>query len=143
MSALAAPLAGFETTPKPRLAGVGPASAIVHRQWFRAHREAVAPVSRQPVWQRFAELAATWREERGTSSSLTDLVMSPSYQRVISLGKPVVPFILAELSRRPDHWFWALSTITGVDPIPPGAAGNLREMAKAWVRWGDEEGIVD
>ena len=56
MSALAAPLAGFETTPKPRLAGVGQASKTVHDQWIRAHRDAVAPMSRQPIWQRLADL---------------------------------------------------------------------------------------
>src|SRR3989454_9429685 len=109
----------------------------------RAHREAVAPVSRQPVWQRFAELAATWKEERGFSSSLTDMLLSPSYQKVIALGRPVVPYILAELAARPDHWFWALATITGVNPIPERAAGNLRAMTQAWLRWGDKEGLFD
>jgi hypothetical protein len=110
---------------------------------MRAHRDAVAPMSRQPVWQRFAELSATWKEERGFSSSLTSLVLSPSYQKVIGLGKPVVPYILAELAVKPDHWFWALSAITGVDPVPVEAAGDIRAMTQAWIRWGDEEGIVD
>ncbi len=143
MSALAAPLAGFETTPKPRLAGVGQASKTVHDQWMRAHQDAVAPMSRQPLWQRFAELAATWREERGFSSSLTDMVLSHPYQRVISLGMPVVPYILAELAAQPDHWFWALSAITGIDPVPEEAAGNLRAMTQAWLKWGDREGFID
>ncbi len=143
MSALAAPLTSFEIAPRPGLTAAGPASNSVQEQWVRAHREAVAPVSRQPLWQRFAELAATWREERGFSSSLTDLVLSPSYQRVIALGRPALPYILAELAARPDHWFWALSAITGVDPIPDEAAGNLRAMTQAWIRWGDQEGLVD
>lgn len=143
MSAPAAALPSFETAPGPRLAGVGPASDTVQEQWIRAHREAIAPMSRQPVWQRFAELGATWREERGFSSSLTDLVLSPSYQRVISLGKPVVPYILAELTQRPDHWFWALTAITGADPVPPEAAGDVRAMTQAWIKWGDEAGLVD
>jgi hypothetical protein len=136
-------LAGFETTPKPRLAGVGPASKTVQDQWIRAHRDAVTPMSRQPVWQRLADLAATWREERGFSSSLTDLVLSPSYQRVIALGRPVVPYLLAELAARPDHWFWALSAITGVNPVPDQGAGNLQAMTEAWLRWGDKEGQFD
>ena len=110
---------------------------------MQAHQEALEPMSRQPVWQRFAELAATWREERGFSSSLTDMVLCSSYQRVISLGPAVVPYILAELNTRPDHWFWALSAITGVDPVPEEAAGNLRAMTKAWLQWGDREGFID
>ena|SRR5437660_7516037 len=143
MSALAAPLPGFETTPKPRLAGIGPASKTVQLQWIQAHRDAVAPMSRQPMWQRFAELAATWREERGFTSSLNDMVLSQSYQRVIGLGMPVVPYILAELAAQPDHWFWALSAITGADPVPQEAAGNLRAMTHAWLKWGDQEGFID
>jgi hypothetical protein len=143
MSAPATAPAELATAPGPRLPGVGPASKTVQELWIRAHREAVAPVSRQPVWQRFAELGATWKEERGFSSSLTDLVLSPSYQRVISLGRPVVPYILAELSQKPDHWFWALTAITGADPVPPEAAGDVRAMTKAWIKWGDEEGLID
>jgi hypothetical protein len=100
-------------------------------------------MSRQPIWHRLAELAATWREERGFSSSLTDIILSPSYQKVIALGRPVVPYLLAELAARPDHWFWALSTITGANPVPEQAAGNLRSMTEAWLRWGDEEGQLD
>jgi hypothetical protein len=143
MSALAASMPGFETTPKPRLADVGQASKTVQLQWIRAHRDAVAPVSRQPVSHRLAELAATWREERGFSSSLTDMVLSPSYQKVIALGRPVVPYLLVELAVRPDHWFWALSTITGVNPVSEQAAGNLQAMTQAWLRWGDKEGQLD
>ena len=143
MSAVAAPLAGFETTPKPRLAGVGPASKTVLDQWIRAHRDAMTPMSRQPIWQRLADLAATWREERGFSSSMTDVLTSPSYLRVIALGRPVVPYLLAELAATPDHWFSALSAITGVNPVPDQAAGNLQAMTEAWLHWGDKEGQFD
>ncbi len=144
MSALAAAaLPGFESAPHASLEGASPVSKAIWNQWIEAHRHAVEPVSRQPVWQRFAELAATWREERGYSSSLTDLVLSPSYQRVIALGRPVVPYILSELAARPDHWFWALATITGVNPIPDEAAGDLGAMTQAWLRWGDREGLFD
>jgi hypothetical protein len=143
MSAPATLAPAFETAPSSRDTWFGPGSKTVTEQWIQAHRAAVSPVSRQPVWQRFAELGATWREERGATSSLTDMVLSPSYQRVISLGRAVVPYILAELSRKPDHWFWALTAITGADPVPPEAAGDVRAMTKAWIKWGDEEGLVD
>ena|SRR3990172_3062969 len=143
MSAPAPALPGFEIAPHRGLEGVSSTSTTVQAQWVKAHRDAVEPVSRQPIWQRFAELAATWREERGYSSSLDDLILNPSYQRIIALGRPVVPYILLELAAAPDHWFWALSTITGANPIPPEAAGNLREMTRAWIRWGDEQGLLD
>jgi len=143
MSAPATAAPSFETAPGTRVTWVGPASKTVQERWLQAHRAAISPVSRQPLWQRFAELGATWREERGISSSLTDMVLSLPYQRVIGLGKPVVPYILAELTRKPDHWFWALTAITGADPVPPEAAGDVQAMTQAWIKWGDEAGFID
>jgi len=69
------------------------------------------------------------------------MVLAPSYQRIISLGHRIVPLIISELRDRPDHWFWALQSITGVNPIPDAAAGNLRLMTRAWLEWARGEGL--
>src|SRR5437870_323143 len=42
--------------------------------------------------------------------------MHPAYQRIIGMGWVAVPYILQELARRPDHWEWALQSITGEEP---------------------------
>ena len=65
----------------------------------------------------------------------------PAYQAIIRMGKPAIPFILDELRREPDHWFVALKQITGEDPIPEEARGNMRGMADAWLKWGDDHGF--
>ena len=88
----------------------------------------------------FRALAQQWRQERGPTSSTTQLAMCPSYQRIIGLGAAVVPLLLRELERQPDHWFWALKAITGADPVPAASRGKLREMAEAWLAWGREQG---
>jgi hypothetical protein len=88
----------------------------------------------------FRELAQQWRQERGPVSSTTQLAMYPSYQRIIGLGAAVVPLLLRELERQPDHWFWALKAITGADPVPAASRGKLREVAEAWLAWGREQG---
>ena len=62
--------------------------------------------------------------------------MHPAYQQVIGMGWDVVPCILSELETAPDHWFWALTAITGQDPVLPDHRGKLRLMAQDWVRWG-------
>jgi len=142
VSALTATLP-LETTPRTSLEGVSPASRAIWNEWLKAHRHADEPVTRRPIWQRFAEFAATWREERGYTSSVSDMVLSDSYQKVVALGRRVVPYILADLMRGPDHWFPALTAITGVNPIPPEAAGNMRAMASAWINWGEQEGLLD
>jgi hypothetical protein len=64
----------------------------------------------------------------------------PAYREIISMGKPVVPLILAELEERPDYWFAALRAITGEDPVPNEARGNVRAMTGAWLAWGRVHG---
>ena len=66
--------------------------------------------------------------------------MCPSYQRIIGLGPAVVPLLLRELERAPDHWFWALKAITGADPVPPAARGGIREKVRLWIEWGRQQG---
>ena len=90
----------------------------------------------------FANLVATWRAARLMISSLTEMAMLPEYQRIIGMGRRALPLILAELERQPDHWFWALRAITGEDPVSADARGNVREMADAWIEWGQENGIL-
>jgi hypothetical protein len=82
--------------------------------------------------QVFDQLARGWKEERGPTSSATEMALCPSYQRIIGLGPAVVPLLLRELDRDPDHWFWALKAITGADPVPAASRGKVREMARLW-----------
>ena len=65
------------------------------------------------------------------------------YQRIIGMGPPAVPLILRELHREPDQWFWALEAISEENPVPPEAAGTVREMARAWIEWGKRQGLLD
>jgi hypothetical protein len=88
----------------------------------------------------FLDLVRRWKEERGPTSSTTQLAMCPSYQRIIGLGPAVVPLLLRELEREVDHWFWALKSITGDDPVPAESRGKVREMAECWLAWGRQEG---
>jgi len=88
----------------------------------------------------FLELVARWKDERGPTSSTTELAMCPSYQRIIGLGPAVVPLLLREMEREPDHWFWALRAITGADPVPPASRGKVRDMAQIWIGWGRQQG---
>ena len=88
----------------------------------------------------FQTLVRQWKEERGPSSSTTELAMCPSYQRIIGLGAPVIPLLLRELERAPDHYFWALKAITGADPVPVASHGKVRDMTRYWIEWGRQNG---
>jgi hypothetical protein len=88
----------------------------------------------------FLALAEQWQRETGIVSLVQKMVMHPAYQRIIDMGQPVVPLILRELEREPDHWFWALEAITGTNPVLPEQGGRLEQMAAAWLGWGRENG---
>ena len=88
----------------------------------------------------FLQLAEQWRQETGMISLVSKIVMHPTYQRIIGMGQPVVPLILPEREQEPDHWFWALQSITGANPVEPQQRGRLRQMAGAWIQWGKDCG---
>jgi hypothetical protein len=93
--------------------------------------------------EKFERLANQWRESRGPTSSVTQMAMHPAYQQIMGMGKAAIPLILKELAREPDHWFWALKAISGVDPVPQESRGDLSAMAEAWLNWGRKEGYIE
>jgi hypothetical protein len=90
---------------------------------------------------RFHALAKTWYEACGHFSSVREMVLEPAYQEIVGMGFPAVPFILAELERKPEHWFWALRAITAEDPVPAEHRGDIERMARDWLQWGTRKGI--
>lgn len=97
------------------------------------------------IAKQFRELADAWYVQKGPSSSATQKAMLPSYQKIIGLGRPVVPFILRELQHHPDHWFWALEALLAPgeeNPVQEADKGNIRKMTDAWLRWGMDKGLI-
>jgi hypothetical protein len=109
-----------------------------------ASLKAPQPAVQQPteLEQLFTELAREWRAETAVHSSVTKKAMHPAYQRIIGMGPAVIPLILRDLEREPDHWFWALTALTGEDPIPPEDAGDIDKMAQAWLARGKQLGYI-
>lgn len=88
----------------------------------------------------FQQLALTWRKETAVFSSVTKKVRHPAYQKIIAMGSTAVPLILRELERKPGHWFWALHTISGEDPV--GEEDNFDAAVVAWLEWGKRKGYL-
>ncbi len=103
-------------------------------------REA-APLTTE-VTDRFNRLSQTWRNECKHLSSVKEMVMHPAYQQIIGMGSAALPPILKDLERSPDHWFWALRSITEKDPVSPAHRGNVTEMTKDWLEWGRRSGLL-
>jgi hypothetical protein len=90
--------------------------------------------------QRFRELVRQWQKETAHLSVVSRMAAHPAYRGIVGMGRSAVPLLLAELRRKPDHWFIALEEITGARPVPPESEGKIKEMAEAWIRWGEREG---
>lgn len=90
----------------------------------------------------FAKLAAEWRQDTRYLSSTSAMATHPAYQRIIGLGPQVIPLILADLQREPGHWFWALTALTGENPVDPAHQGRVQDMTAAWLKWGRDNGWI-
>ena len=105
--------------------------------------EARSQLEKDPdLEQKFRELVAIWQWEVAPLSSSTARVQHPAYREIISLGPAAVPLLLRELEQRPNHWFTALKSLTGIDPVPPSDRGQIGPMTEAWITWGKEHGFL-
>lgn len=91
---------------------------------------------------RFDELATQWEAEVRYISSATQMLLNAAYQQIIGMGPVALPLILRRLAERPHHWFWALQSIAGENPVPAESAGNIRKMTHAWLEWGRDHGYI-
>ena len=101
-------------------------------------------LARRVISLKFLLLLERWQRERGPTSSISNIVKCDSYQQIINMGKRVLPLILTRLEQEgnnPDHWFIALESITGENPIPENAYGNMLKMAKAWLSWAEKNDV--
>lgn len=90
----------------------------------------------------FVRLVQEWKQQSRYLSNSVQMAMLKPYQRIIGMGVPVVPLLLEELHRQPDHWFWALESITGTNPVQEQHLGQVALMAQDWVNWGREQGLL-
>jgi hypothetical protein len=89
----------------------------------------------------FSRLARQWKSATRLLSNVTRKARHPAYQQIIEMGLAAVPLILEDLRQHPGtDWFWALTTITGENPITEEMAGDTGAMTEAWIRWGEEKG---
>jgi hypothetical protein len=96
-------------------------------------------------WTEFLRLKGEWQTATGGISVPQKRLEHPAYRAVVALGWPVVRPVLMSLvhDKDPDMWGPALREITGENPVRKSRAGDLRKVAKDWIRWGSEIGLVD
>ena len=96
----------------------------------------------QSIHERFYELRDDWKSKTRHLSNTAQISLVFSYQKIIGMGPAVVPLILSELEKEPDHWFWALEAITDENPVAESDAGDIEASARVWVQWGRDKGLL-
>lgn len=88
----------------------------------------------------FMENVEIWRRQTRHMSSVAKMVNHPAYRKIMTMGKPVLPLLMAELRDRPDHWLVALNAISGEDPAPEQS--TFTQAVEAWLEWGRKMGYL-
>ena len=91
----------------------------------------------------FREHAEKWARDTRFTSSTSSMIKHPSYQTIVAMGYDVVPLLLQDLRDNGRFWFWALTEITGDNPIDPADAGVIKNMTNSWLDWGIEKGLLE
>lgn len=121
--------------------GVGEECQIIRRHWENLLTDYYKPLSRQ--WAnpaiRFSNLEKEWKESTLMLSSITEIVMHPSYQQIIGMGPTAIQLIFLSMKREFGHWFWALCAITGENPVSIEHRGKIKEMTDDWLDWGQKQ----
>ncbi len=117
----------------------------INKQWqdiaeYVTNAQRISSISR--TMATFNSSLVRWKEDTAFTSSLTEMLLHPAYQRIIGLGPDVVPFILRELAENGGHWFWALAALTGENPVTPENQGRPRLMKEAWLAWGKANQLI-
>jgi hypothetical protein len=106
--------------------------------------------------KKFHELADKWAEETAVLSSPPQMRENPNYKAIMEMvldpknelksydvTQKMIQLILIDLIEHRRHWFWALSELTGENPIPSEDAGRIMKMIEAWKNWGIKKGYIN
>ena len=101
--------------------------------------------SERSLEERLLEHAEKWERETMYVSSPTQSMEHPSYQAILGLARDnkqeVIRFLIQDMREHDRPWFWALSYLTGENPINRADAGKLDKMIASWSMWARKAGL--
>jgi hypothetical protein len=127
--------------------GITKASSVdAMEKWYEKFNhtwtDSIKVTQNPSLHSQFMRLTREWIRGTEKHSNLLKIVMHPAYQQIIAMGPVVIPEILKELIKGPDHWFWALRALTqGEDPAK--GLNMMQAATDAWIKWGRENGYLD
>jgi hypothetical protein len=93
-------------------------------------------------FRRFLMLRDKWKSETLLVSSGSMIISNSAYKEIINLGNIAIPWIIRELNKTNDHWFYALEKISGENPILDENIGRVEEMKKDWINWASNKNYI-
>jgi hypothetical protein len=115
--------------------------------FFIPARVTVATKDGDAIEREFLRHARKWRRDTKHLSSPVDRYLHPSYARIIAItaaaGQAGLRVMLTDLQEHQNDWFYALRSITGQNPVTSSMAGDVPRMIQAWIKWGQERGVID
>jgi hypothetical protein len=86
----------------------------------------------------FYNLYEKWEEEIKYQSSTDAIANNPFFNKIVNLGKDVIPYIIEVLRDTPGFLIIALHKITGVNPVKPENRGYIKKMSDDWIAWWEQ-----
>jgi hypothetical protein len=122
--------------------------------FFRALEEQIgsteqAIVARAKLEADFFKQAEQWGRETAHMSSPLQKMMHPSYQAILGMSaqspenrRDIIRFMLHDLKTGRREWSLALSYLTQQNPINPKDYGRTDKINAAWIKWGNDQGLM-
>jgi hypothetical protein len=107
----------------------------------KVSKRVVISAETEKLCPEFNTLANVWIQETRHLSLISQKIIHPAYFRIMGMGRPVLPLLLAALRDKPAHWFAALRAVANADPAP--ADGNASQARQAWLEWGRSHRYID
>lgn len=111
-------------------------------EYFISTSSYLRDVYQKSLCEYFDSLKFLWLEETKFSSNVFLTTNHPAHLAIIQMGERALPFLIDDLKNNNNHWFIALNTITGVNPIQSGHAGDVEAMRNDWIQWADENNVI-
>lgn len=93
----------------------------------------------------FDQWASEWLADTKWQSSMSVITSHYRFNDIKALGRSSIRFVLQRMKNGDIelHWFPLLHDLTDrQDPVPYDGRGIVPEMADAWIKWGEDRGLV-
>ena len=90
----------------------------------------------------FNKLSEKWKQSIELFSFANQVYTQEDYLKIIEMGNKALPYILKDLKKTHDYWFYALVKITGENPVKEEDNGNSEKMTMSWLEWAKSKNIA-